>query len=102
MQTALPVTSPSAVRHVPERSCVACRRRRPQGEFVRLTKVGGVWAIQTGHRSGRGSYLCFDTPACWTEKRMKRMFGAQAATLSAELTARLQGVPRPSITPALE
>ena len=72
---------------------MACRRRRPQSEFVRLTRVGGVWAVQTGHRSGRGSYLCSDTPACWTEKRLKRMFGAQASALSAELTGRFQSVP---------
>jgi predicted RNA-binding protein YlxR (DUF448 family) len=52
---------------------------------VRLTRVNGVWTVQTGHRTGRGSYLCADSPACWTEKRLKRMFGARAGTLSAEL-----------------
>ena len=90
MTASLPSPAPTAAtsgRHIPERSCVACRRRRPQGEFLRLTKVGGVWVFQTGHRNGRGSYLCADTPACWAEKRLKRAFGAQAAALSAHLLA---------------
>ena len=90
MTAGLPSPAPTAAasgRHSPERSCVACRRRRPQGEFLRLTKVGGVWAIQSGHRSGRGSYLCADSPACWSEKRLKRSFGMQAAALSAHLLA---------------
>ena len=83
--------SPTAVvpaRHVPERSCVACRQKRPQGEFLRLTKAEGVWAVQVGNRTGRGSYLCADTPACWAEKRLRRTFGAQASSISAELLAR--------------
>lgn len=75
--------------HVPERTCVACRRKRPQNEFVRLTRLGGVWTVQEGERTGRGSYLCADTPECWAEKRLKRSFGAQAATLSSALTGRL-------------
>lgn len=89
MNTAVSVDLPSptpivSTRHVPERSCVACRRKRPQGEFLRLTKVEGVWAVQTGNRTGRGSYLCADAPACWAEKRLRRAFGIQAASLSAQ------------------
>ena len=78
-------TSPTKGKHSPERSCVACRRKRPQGEFLRLSRVDGIWAMQTGNRTGRGSYLCADTPACWAEKRLRRAFGAQAASLSAQL-----------------
>ena len=86
MDVGLPApTSVLPAKHVPERSCVACRRKRPQGEFVRLAKAEGVWAVQTGNRTGRGSYLCADTSACWAEKRLKRSFGAQAAHLSAQL-----------------
>ncbi|WP_407571184.1 DUF448 domain-containing protein [Deinococcus altitudinis] len=106
--SAVDVASPAAaLRPAPERSCVACRRRRPQGEFVRLTRLGGVWTVQTGHRTGRGSYLCADSPACWAEKRLKRHFGAQAGTLSAELIGRFQhGAPLStksiSTTPTME
>ena len=109
MSAGLPSPTPALpTGHSPERSCVACRRKRPQGEFLRLTKVDGEWAVQTGHRTGRGSYLCADTPACWAEKRLKRAFGAQAASLSAQLqvlsldqgaSARSSSRPTPSPLP---
>lgn len=79
-------------KHVPERTCVACRGKRPQGEFLRLTRVEGQWQVTAGVRSGRGAYLCADSPACWAEKKLRRAFGAQAVSLSAELHAR---VPHP-------
>lgn len=72
--------------HVPERTCVACRRRRAQGDFVRLTRsADGYWQVQEGPRSGRGAYVCADTPACWAEKRLRRAFGAQAPRVSQRL-----------------
>ncbi|GGJ65740.1 DUF448 domain-containing protein [Deinococcus aquiradiocola] len=85
MTSALPHLTP---RHVPERSCAACRRRRPQADLLRFTRQDGVWTLQQARRTGRGTYLCADTPACWAEKRLKRAFGAQAATLSAALQVR--------------
>jgi uncharacterized protein len=89
--------------HSPERTCVACRRKRPQGELLRLTKVNGVWTVQYKQRTGRGSYLCFDTPACWAEKRLKRSFGAQAGAISTQLlessTALPIPIPQPPVIP---
>lgn len=62
---------------------MACRRRRAQGEFVRLTRgADGYWQVQEGPRAGRGAYVCADTPACWAEKRLRRAFGAQAPRVS--------------------
>ena len=53
-------------RHIPERTCVACRSLRPKREMVRVvrTTAGAVEVDPTGKRSGRGAYLC---PAreCW-------------------------------------
>ncbi|AWN24615.1 DUF448 domain-containing protein [Deinococcus irradiatisoli] len=76
-----------AQRHVPERSCAACRRKRPQGELVRLTRTPAGWVLAgTGKgQGGRGSYVCGDTPSCWSEKKLRRAFGAQAGTLSTQL-----------------
>lgn len=74
-------------RHVPERSCVACRRRRPQPELRRVTRVDGVWRVVPGPRTGRGAYVCADTPACWQDRRLRRTFGAQAPALSVQLGA---------------
>lgn len=107
-------SSPTQVpaRHIPERSCVACRRRRPQGELLRLSREeggqqSGVWRPEQGRqRSGRGAYVCADSPACWTEKRLRRTFGGQAATLSARLLARpsaaqVPTLPTPTPEPAI-
>lgn len=81
--------SPAAARsrHVPERSCVACRAKRPQGEFVRVTRTEGGWHLLPGDRTGRGAYVCADSPACWAEKRLRRAFRADAPAISAALHA---------------
>jgi predicted RNA-binding protein YlxR (DUF448 family) len=74
-------------RHVPERSCVACRRKRPQPELRRVSRVGGEWRLVAGPRTGRGAYVCADSPACWQPGRLRRAFGAQAPALSTLLSA---------------
>lgn len=81
------MTAP-APRHVPERTCVACRRKRSQGELLRLTRSVAGWQLSAGVRQGRGSYLCSDSPGCWAEKRLRRHFGAQAGALSTLLLGR--------------
>ncbi|GGO22841.1 YlxR family protein [Deinococcus humi] len=80
--TAAPLT-PS--RHVPERTCVACRRKRPQQELLRVTREAGRWSVRAGNRVGRGAYVCADTPECWQEKRLRRAFRAQAAEIAEQL-----------------
>src|SRR5438045_6513331 len=53
-------------RHVPERTCVACRRQQPKRAMVRVvrTPLGAVALDPTGKASGRGAYLC-RSAACW-------------------------------------
>jgi predicted RNA-binding protein YlxR (DUF448 family) len=53
-------------RHIPQRSCVACREVRPKRELVRLVCVtgGGVQVDDTGKKAGRGAYLC-RRRECW-------------------------------------
>jgi hypothetical protein len=65
MSTATKVTH-SRPRHVPQRTCVACRHTTTKRELVRIVRVpeGGVEVDPTGKRSGRGAYLC-PTPDCW-------------------------------------
>ena len=72
------------MRRLPERSCVACRRKRPQAELLRLTRTPQGWQLREGARSGRGAYVCADAPACWAEKRLRRL-GGSAAPVSAQL-----------------
>ncbi|WP_102127398.1 YlxR family protein [Deinococcus planocerae] len=83
-------------RHVPERSCVACRRKRPQGEFVRVTRTAEGWRVLGGQRTGRGAYVCADSPECWAEKRLRRAFRGDAPGVSAALLARHSGPNHPN------
>jgi len=57
-------------KHVPERTCIACRRKAGKRELVRLVCSGeAVEADLKGKRPGRGVYLCLSTE-CW-EKGLK-------------------------------
>lgn len=53
-------------RHVPQRTCVACRQGRAKRELVRIVRGvdGSVQVDPTGKKSGRGAYLC-NQPECW-------------------------------------
>ena len=55
-------------KHVPERSCVACRTKRPKRELVRVVRTpeGAVKADPGGRANGRGAYLC-PKRECWVE-----------------------------------
>jgi len=54
----------SISQHIPQRTCVACRRVRPKRELIRLIRAadGSVELDTTGKKAGRGAYLC---PGCW-------------------------------------
>jgi uncharacterized protein len=53
-------------RHVPQRTCVACRQGKAKRELVRVvrTPTGAVHIDPTGKLSGRGAYLC-RAGECW-------------------------------------
>jgi uncharacterized protein len=59
-------------KHVPQRTCIACRRTDAKRGLIRLVRdaEGHVTIDPTGKRAGRGAYLCHD-PACW-ELALKR------------------------------
>ena len=61
-----PPTRGSRPRHVPQRTCIACRQTGAKRQLVRIVRTpeGAVLIDPTGKRSGRGAYLC-DAPACW-------------------------------------
>ncbi|MBI1885293.1 MAG: YlxR family protein [Chloroflexi bacterium] len=73
-------------KHVPLRTCVACRRNTAKRELVRVVRTveGGVEVDATGKKAGRGAYLCRDY-ACWEAalKKDRLDFGLRA-TLTAE------------------
>ena len=56
----------SRPRHIPQRTCVACRQTNAKRQLVRVVRTpdGSVTIDPSGKRSGRGAYLC-ETAACW-------------------------------------
>ena len=53
-------------RHVPLRTCIACRQSRDKRELIRLVRTpeGELVIDETGKRNGRGAYLCRQQ-TCW-------------------------------------
>lgn len=59
-------------KHIPIRTCVACRENRTKREMVRVVRSpeGMVALDPKGKANGRGAYIC-RRAECW-EKAMKR------------------------------
>lgn len=53
-------------RHVPLRTCIACRQSKDKRELIRLVRTleGELVVDETGKQNGRGAYLCRQQ-ACW-------------------------------------
>lgn len=60
------------LRHIPHRTCVACREVKPKRELIRLVcSVDGTVEVDpSGKRAGRGAYLC-PLADCW-QKGLKK------------------------------
>ena len=55
----------SRPKHVPQRTCIACRRVAGKRSFVRLVRTEqGVQVDPSGKKAGRGTYL-HPNQACW-------------------------------------
>lgn len=52
--------------HIPERTCVSCREKRPKSEFIRVacTPEGKIEVDTQDAIKGRGAYVC-RTKECW-------------------------------------
>ncbi len=79
------------LKHIPQRTCVACREVKPKRQLIRLVyTVNGTAEVDpSGKKAGRGAYLCH-SPDCW-EKGLKkgRLEQALRKKISAENQARL-------------
>ena len=53
-------------KHIPQRTCVACRQIKAKRELIRLVRVANdsIEVDTSGKKAGRGAYLC-QTPECW-------------------------------------
>ncbi len=77
-------------KHVPQRTCIACRQAEGKRGLLRLVRTAsGVAVDPTGKLDGRGAYL-HPSRTCWeTALRGNRIEQALRTKLSAEDRARL-------------
>ena len=56
----------SAVRHIPQRTCIACGKIQSKREMVRLVRVAenNIEVDTAGRKAGRGAYLCRSEDCC--------------------------------------
>ena len=69
-------------KHIPQRTCVACREVQAKGTLVRIVRTPeGVFPDPQGKRPGRGAYL-HNQPECW----QRGLGGSLASSLRTTLT----------------
>lgn len=91
-------TAPRRVKHVPQRTCVACRKVQAKGALVRLVRTPeGVFPDPQGKRPGRGAYL-HNQPECWEPGLAGALGSALRTTLTEDDLQRL----REFFTPGVE
>ncbi len=83
-------------RHVPIRTCIACRQTDGKRELVRVVRVAAAVAgtavkiDPTGKLAGRGAYICRNR-SCWEQALTgRRLAAALKTTLTDEELAALQ------------
>ena len=81
---------PRRQKHVPQRTCVACRNKYDKRQITRIVRTtpdeagnSNVVIDTTGKRNGRGAYLC-DNPTCWQNAIKRNMLNI---ALKTELTS---------------
>jgi len=58
---------PVRKKHIPQRTCAACREKTDKRRLTRIVRMqSGVQIDPTGKANGRGAYVC-DRPECWTK-----------------------------------
>jgi predicted RNA-binding protein YlxR (DUF448 family) len=77
-------------KHVPQRTCIACRQVAGKRALVRVVRTAqGVEVDPTGKKAGRGAYLHPNQP-CWQAVLTGNRLGqALRTTLSGEEKAKL-------------
>jgi predicted RNA-binding protein YlxR (DUF448 family) len=59
-------TNSHPIKHIPQRTCIACRKVKAKRELIRLVYIPdrGVEVDTSGKMPGRGAYLC-QAQECW-------------------------------------
>jgi predicted RNA-binding protein YlxR (DUF448 family) len=84
-------------KHVPQRTCVACRQVKSKRELVRVVRApdGKICVDESGKLHGRGAYLCRDR-ACW-EKGIGQAGQARKSPLAHSLKVDLSETDRAAL-----
>jgi len=91
LKKSISAAQPVVLKHVPERTCIACHEVKPKRELVRLvySPEGVVEVDASGRKPGRGAYLC-QSPECWHKGVNKgKLEHALRGKINAENRARL-------------
>jgi predicted RNA-binding protein YlxR (DUF448 family) len=72
-------------RHIPARTCVACREVQPKRAMVRIVRTasGSIRVDPTGKAPGRGAYLC-QQAGCWAVALRKQALARALKTTISE------------------
>jgi uncharacterized protein len=96
---------PKRQKHIPLRTCVACRETKAKRELLRVVRTpdGHVVLDATGKKSGRGAYLCARF-SCWENAiKKKRLEQEFETTISEEdragLDAFVATLPKDDVVP---
>lgn len=99
---------PRRRKHVPHRTCVACRTGRAKRELVRVVRTpeGAIVIDETGKRNGRGAYLCAQR-SCWERalehRHLERALKVELTTeAQAQLRDYAAGLPQPLSTEPIQ
>jgi predicted RNA-binding protein YlxR (DUF448 family) len=91
---------PQRRKHVPQRTCVACRTVRPRRDLVRVVRTpeGAVVLDETGKLNGRGAYLCRQRSCLEAALAQRQLERALKTSLTAETESELlkyaEGLPQ--------
>ena len=66
MMTSMTSLSARPTKHIPQRTCIACRKVKDKKELIRVVRVSDkiIEVDIKGKKAGRGAYLC-KSLECW-------------------------------------
>ena len=93
-------------KHIPLRSCIACREKLPKRELIRIVRTPeGTFEVDPeGKRAGRGAYLCRKrqcsetalTPGRLSQALKAKVTASEAEALSVSVSSFTEGSERES------
>jgi predicted RNA-binding protein YlxR (DUF448 family) len=81
-------------KHIPLRSCIACRAKLPKRELFRVVRTpeGTLEMDPKGKRAGRGAYVCREWECCEAALQPGRLSQALKCQVNAKEAAALKAI----------